>query len=108
VANKSRHICVRKLIVKGFQPLGGAGALDDAAHEHHWPQTALGLIVGRGHVGTLEAGEVEFPLDVRKEPGLDASEMQSQLDADFQWPGRLQLGETGSVDIRGYEFNFRE
>ena len=43
-----------------FQALGGAGALDDAAHDDDGPQAALGLVVGRRDAGAAEAGEEEF------------------------------------------------
>ena len=40
-----------------FQPARPARAVDDFAHDDHWPQTALGLVVGRGDPGLAEAGE---------------------------------------------------
>src|ERR1051325_1707106 len=40
-----------------FLSLVRAGAVDDFAHDDHRTQTALGLIVSRGHLGMAKASE---------------------------------------------------
>ena len=45
-----------------FQSLVGTGALDNSAHDDDGAQTSLGLIVGRGDMGTSKTGEEEFLL----------------------------------------------
>jgi hypothetical protein len=41
---------------------GRLGRLDSSAHDHHWAQTALGLVVGGRDLGSLKAGEQELLL----------------------------------------------
>jgi hypothetical protein len=43
-----------------LQALGGASAMDDFAHDHHWPQAAFGLVVAQRHIGPAKAGEEMF------------------------------------------------
>src|SRR4029077_109258 len=43
-----------------FQPLVGAGAVDDFAHDDDGTQAALGLIVRRGHLRMAKASEEVF------------------------------------------------
>jgi len=45
-----------------FQPARPAGAVDDFAQDDDRAQTALGLVVGRGHLGPAEAGEEVFEI----------------------------------------------
>ena len=45
-----------------FQPARSAGAVDDFAQNDDRAQTALGLVVGRGHLGPAEASEEVFLL----------------------------------------------
>src|SRR6266704_1555003 len=43
-----------------LQALGGASAVDDFAHDDERSQAALGLVIGRRHLGAAEAGEEMF------------------------------------------------
>ncbi len=45
-----------------FEPARFPRAVDDFAHDDDRSQTALGLVVGRRHLGAAEAGEEVFLL----------------------------------------------
>ena len=64
-----------------FQPARSAGAVDDFAQNDDRAQTALGLVIGRGYLGSTEAGEEVFLL--RAQEALASSGVCSTMDSSF-------------------------